>query len=138
MPVIAGSSEFGTGWLRARFVASCTHDLNCTSSMHRSIVERSLAPACSAMALISSLVRPLVPSSGWLANISALKSKNESGEFSATHAAALAARSEYWVPDDLLVRIAIGCTSSVAAPSSTIVRIDSEFVASNCPQKGHR
>ena len=63
VPVIAGRSEFGTGPLSARFVASCTQELNCLSSMHCSIVDTSLAPACSTRDLISSLVRPAVPSS---------------------------------------------------------------------------
>ena len=79
-----------------------------------------------------------MPSSGWFSKRIALKSKNESGEESATQAAALAARSEYCVPADLLVRIAMGCISRVAAPDSTMVRIDSEFVASNWPQNGQR
>ena len=63
-----------------------------------------------------------------------MKSKNESGDVSATHAAAFAARSEYCVPLDLFVRIAMGCTSSVAAPDSCIVRMVSLFVVSNWPQ----
>ncbi len=67
----------------------------------------------------SASLSPAVPSCGCSANRALLKAKNWSGERSATHAAAFAARSEYFVPCERFARIATGWMSTVAAPDST-------------------
>src|SRR5690606_11647350 len=103
---------------------------------HVSTLERFATPAARARSTSSSSGSPSEPSSGWFRKRASWKSKKSSGEYSATQAAAFAARKEYWFPADL--SSAIGWISSVAAPEVTQVRNCSELFLSKVPQLAHR
>ncbi len=138
VPAMALRSEFGIGPFSARVVAACTQARKRCSRMHTRTRAMSVTPAFEARAASAASSSAGVPSFGWSTNSAWLKSKKWSGENSATQAAALAARKEYCVPADLVVRTAIGWISMVAAPDSTQVRNWASFFSSKVPQLGQR
>src|SRR6188768_1995262 len=77
------------------------------------------APDAIARAARSLSEMPSESTAGCCSRSECVKPKKLSGACVATHAAALAARSEYFVPFDFDVSMATGWYESVAAPSVT-------------------
>ena len=94
--------------LIARSVAALTHDAYASVSMHSRSVFGSSDPLACAMSASSLSDQPSESTAGCRWSRSSLNVKNDSGAYEATHAAALAARSEYFVPFDLAASIDTG------------------------------
>src|SRR5659263_621681 len=94
-------------------------------------------PAPRADVAISASVRPAVFSAGWVANSAVLKAMNVSGAWSATSAAAAAARVEQVVPSEASSRKATGWYSTTIVPSPRSWSRVGPLTCSKSPQYGH-